>query len=49
MFIEPIDEKFQDGFAVKKLQKKVNEIIKAFNDSCTLQTPTASSETKKAQ
>ncbi len=39
MIIEQIDEKFQDGHALKKLQEKVNEIIKVLNNSCTPQTP----------
>ena len=37
--IEPVDEMFQDNYAIMVLQKKVNEIIKVINDSRTPQTP----------
>lgn len=33
--IELLDEKYQDAYAVGLVQKKVNEIIKVLNDSCT--------------
>uniref|UniRef100_A0A6H1ZM62 Uncharacterized protein n=1 Tax=viral metagenome TaxID=1070528 RepID=A0A6H1ZM62_9ZZZZ len=39
MKIEQVNEKFQDSYALKILQEKVNEIIKVLNDSCTPQTP----------
>ena len=37
--IELLETKFQDNFAVKQLQNKVNELIEAFNKSCTPQVP----------